>query len=115
MRNRLLPRLLVTGGLGVLALAAAGVIPPGARLGAQTAPVPVLKVPAVADFAVTGRGDATAWNAVPWTTLNARGGASNAPATRMKVAWSATGLYVLMDAADTRLTATYEEDFADLW
>jgi hypothetical protein len=33
----------------------------------------------------------------------------------MKVAWSPAGIYVLMDAVDTRLTATFEEDFADLW
>ena len=75
----------------------------------------MLKVPAVQEFAVNGRGDDKAWDAVPWTTLNARAGATAAPLTRMKVAWSPTGIYVLMDAADTRLTATFEEDFSDLW
>ena len=105
MRIRLASSLPATCGLA-LGLAVAG-------LTAQGAPPPVLKVPAIQDFAVTGAGDNAAWNAVPWTTLTARAGA--APLTRMKVAWSPTGLYVLMDAADTRLTATYEEDFADLW
>lgn len=98
-----------------LAVGAASGQPPVATLTAQTGPLPVLKVPLIADFAVTGRGDAPAWSAVPWTPLEARGGAANAPATRMKVAWSGTGLYVLMDAVDSKLTATYEEDFADLW
>ena len=105
MRIRLASSLPVTCGLA-LGLAVVG-------LAAQSTPPPVLKVPAIQDFAVNGAGDNAAWNAVPWTTLTARAG--TAPLTRMKVAWSPTGLYVLMDAADTRLTATYEEDFADLW
>lgn len=100
-----------------LLLGAAGpdVLSPAALLSAQDAATPVLKVPRVEDFAVTGRGDAAAWNGVPWTVLNARGDAAGAPATRIKVAYSSTGLYVFMDAADERLTATFEEDFADLW
>lgn len=81
----------------------------------QTPSVPVLKVPIVTDFPVNGRGDHASWGAVPWTTLNARNGATNAPATRIKVAYSKAGIYVLMDGADTKLTATYEEDFSDLW
>ena len=78
-------------------------------------PMPELKVPSIADFPVTGRGDDAAWSRVPWTTLNVRGDVRDAPLTRMKVAWSPTGLYVLMDGADTTLTATFEEDFSDLW
>ena len=76
---------------------------------------PTLRVPAVEDFAVNGRGDHPSWEPVPWTALNARGGVADAPQTRMKVAWSARGLYVLMDGADRRLTASFEEDFSDLW
>lgn len=76
---------------------------------------PTLRVPAVEDFAVNGRGDHPNWQPVAWTTLNARAGVTDAPLTRMKVAWSAKGLYVLMDGADRRLTASYEEDFSDLW
>jgi hypothetical protein len=76
---------------------------------------PQLRVPAVEDFAVNGRGDHPNWQPVPWTSLSVRGGASDAPETRMKVAWSARGLYVLMDGADRRLTASFEEDFSDLW
>jgi hypothetical protein len=76
---------------------------------------PVLHVPAVEDFAINGRGDHAAWTPVPWTPLAVRGDVEDAPLTRMKVAWSSTGLYVLMEGADRRLTATFEEDFADLW
>lgn len=33
----------------------------------------------------------------------------------MKVLYSRTGLYVLMDAADSKISATLQEDFEDLW
>ncbi len=116
MRKRPAPSLPLLCGLAVtLTLVASAAMAPHARLDAQATPRPVLRVPPVADFAVNGRGDHKAWDAVNWTPLNARSGAAGAPATRMKVAWSPTGLYVLMDAVDARLTATYEEDFSDLW
>jgi Carbohydrate-binding family 9 len=88
---------------------------PGSALLAQGAARPLLKVPRIQDFAVNGRGDGTAWEAVAWTPLHSREGASNAPDTRIKVAYSETGLYVLMHADDARVTATFEEDFSDLW
>jgi Carbohydrate-binding family 9 len=87
----------------------------GATPEAQADSLPALGVPLVEDFTVTGGGDHRTWNDVPWTRLNARGNASGAPLTRIKVAYSETGIYVLMDAVDRKLTATFEEDFADLW
>lgn len=98
-----------------LGAAAAPDLFPAASLAAQSTALPVLQVPRVQDFPVTGRGEAAAWTDVPWTMLEARRGAADAPATRIKVAYSSTGLYVFMDAADERLTATFEEDFSDLW
>ncbi len=112
MRRRLFTGCCVA--LLALGSAAAHVFPDGS-VAAQGAPAPVLKVPAVQDFAVTGRGDNAAWSGVPWTPLNARNGVPDAPATRIKVAYSQSGVYVFMDAADRLLTATYEEDFSDLW
>jgi len=97
-----------------LAVIAAAIPAPPVML-AQTADAPTLNVPAVDDFPINGKGDAKAWEAAAWTSLSPRKGAAGAPATRIKVAWSPTGVYVLMDAADSRLTATYEEDFSDLW
>ena len=35
--------------------------------------------------------------------------------TRFKMLYSAAGLYVLMDGEDRTLTATFKEDFLDLW
>ena len=106
------------GGCLLLSLALASSAPRGGPAAASRAPqeagTPTLHVPSVEDFPVTGRGDDPGWRTVPWTDLNPRG-AAEAPVTRIKVAYSATGLYVFMDAADTRLTATFEEDFSDLW
>jgi Carbohydrate family 9 binding domain-like len=113
---RQLPWLLLLCGLAIaFALVARGMPATQVNLLAQGGAPPVLQVPGIQDFAVNGRGDDKAWEAVPWTTLDARHGVANAPLTRIKVAWSPMGVYVLMDAADTRLTATFEEDFSDLW
>ena len=92
MRNRLALFLPLAAGCAIafVLLAHAGV-PAVASLGAQSPTPPVLKVPAIQDFAVNGLGDNAAWNAAPWTTLNARAGVT-APLTRMKVAWSPAGL-----------------------
>jgi Carbohydrate-binding family 9 len=77
---------------------------------------PELHVRATEDFTVTGHGDNPAWNAVPdWTPLNVRKDVKDAFATRFKLLYSSKGLYVLMDAADKKLTANFQEDFADLW
>lgn len=101
--------------VAVLGLTGSGLFRTGTSLEAQGAALPVLQVPRVEDFPVNGRGDHAAWAGVPWTPLRARGGAADAPATRVKVAYSSTGLYMFMDAEDARLTATFEEDFSDLW
>lgn len=75
----------------------------------------ILSVSRTDDFEVNGRGDAPAWERVPWTPLQLRGDGSHPCQTRVKLLYSATGLYVLMDATDQTLTATLQEDFLDLW
>jgi Carbohydrate family 9 binding domain-like len=76
---------------------------------------PEIRVRAVEDFAVNGRGDNPAWNGVEWTTLNARNNAKDPYPTKFKVLYSKKGLYVLMDAVDKKLTATFRKDFENLW
>ena len=75
----------------------------------------VLKVQQTADFAVTGRGDASAWEKAAWQPLHLRISDGHKYQTRVKVLYSQTGLYVLMDAEDTTIAATMNEDFLDLW
>ncbi len=85
----------------------------------QETPAPqagkVLRVRRTEDFAVTGRGDAAPWKKIPWEPLHLRGTNGHQYQTRVKMLYSTTGLYVLMEAEDRILTATLKEDFLDLW
>jgi hypothetical protein len=76
---------------------------------------PVLHIRATEDFAVNGKGDAAAWQAAAWEPLHRRAGGDLPYETRVKTLYSRTGLYVLMEAEDRRITATMQEDFLDLW
>ena len=112
MRN-LIPIALCTVSLTGLCLASA---PSSYPVAVQTPPDrPRLTVKATADFEVTGAGDHPAWQAVEWTPLRRRQADGHPYDTRFKVLYSTTGLYVLMDATDRKLTATMNEDFMDLW
>ena len=50
-----------------------------------------------------------------WQPLDRRGSAGADYETRVKVLYSQTGLYVLADATDRKLSATLTDDFLDLW
>jgi len=67
------------------------------------------------DFQITGQGSNAAWNKTDWTNLSKRPKGSHDYTARVKVLYSKTGLYVLMDGTDRRLSATMENDFDDLW
>lgn len=78
-------------------------------------PDKVLPVIPTQDFDFQGRGDAPAWDKARWEPLHLRTATSRPYQTRVKLLYSATGLYVLMQAADEAITATMKEDFLDLW
>jgi len=100
----------------VLALLSASGSSVGTRQGGSGAPAArVLRVPATQDFTVTGQGDAQAWAHAAWEPLHLRSGGSQTYETRVKMLYSPTGLYVLMDGQDTAITATMTEDFLNLW
>lgn len=88
--------------------------PPAAPRQAQPSDK-VLRVPRTEDFEPSGRGDAAAWDKARWEPLRLRPAGGQTYQTRVKVLYSKTGLYVLMDAADRAITATMKEDFLDLW
>jgi predicted TIM-barrel fold metal-dependent hydrolase len=67
------------------------------------------------DFDVTGDGSNPAWTKAEWEPLSKRNAGGPAHQTRVKLLHSKNGLYVLMDAADSKITATMTEDFQDLW
>ena len=82
---------------------------------AQATNRPQLTVRPTDDFEVTGTGEHAAWKAVDWTPLQRRQADGHPYDTRFKTLYSKTGLYVLMDATDRKLTATMTEDFMHLW
>jgi len=75
----------------------------------------VLRIRQTEDFVINGRGDASAWKKAAWEPLHLRVTDGHQYQTRVKMLYSRTGLYVLMDAEDRTLTATMKEDFLDLW
>ena len=74
-----------------------------------------MTVNATADFEVTGTGEHAAWGQAGWTSIPRREPGNHPYDTRVKVLYSGTGLYFLMEASDGALTATMAEDFMDLW
>lgn len=85
--------------------------------GPETAPPPSvsLAVKATDDFEVTGRGDHAAWARADWIPLRKREPHHHPYDARFKMLYSKTGLYFLMSGTDGRLTATFREDFLNLW
>jgi predicted TIM-barrel fold metal-dependent hydrolase len=83
---------------------------------ADTRPTPPeLHVKATDDFEVTGDGSAVAWKKVDWQPLRRRTKDGASYETQVKLLHSKSGLYVLANAADRKITATIKEDFQDLW
>ena len=76
---------------------------------------PTLRVRLTEDFEVTGAGDAPAWKAADWTPLRKRQADGHPYEARFKLLYSKTGLYVLLDGTDRKLTTTGRPDFANLW
>lgn len=82
---------------------------------AQDVPLPTQKVTATEDFAVTGDGSSPNWKNAKWFALNARPNEPDSKPTKVKLLYSKTGLYVLMHGLDTKVTASLQEDFDNLW
>ncbi len=87
----------------------------GSRAAPREPAAKVLRVPPTQDFVISGKGDAPAWKKAPWEPLHLRAADGHQYQTRVKMLYSQTGLYVLMEAEDRLLTATMKEDFLDLW
>ena len=75
----------------------------------------VLSIPRTEDFAVSGTGEASAWAKAAWEPLHLRSADGHRYETRVKMLYSPTGLYVLMEAEDGEITASMDQDFLDLW
>src|SRR5689334_9197958 len=71
---------------------------------------PSLHVALTDDFEVSGSGAAAAWKTTEWTPLRKRQADGHPYDARFKLLYSKTGLYVLMDGTDRKLTTTGRED-----
>ena len=76
---------------------------------------PQLHIAPTEDFEVTGTGDAAAWTPVAWTPLRKRQADGHPYDARVKLLYSKTGVYVLMDGTDAKLTTTSRKDYTNLW
>ena len=83
--------------------------------GPQAPAAKELRVRRTADFELTGDGSADAWRQADWEPLTRRDADGLAYETRVKALYSPKGLYLLMDATDAKISATFRDDFADLW
>ena len=83
--------------------------------GGASGDLPEMTVGRTEDFELTGDGSAPPWERAAWVPLRRRGEGGLEYQTRVRLLYSATGLYVLMDGSDARITATMTEDFLDLW
>jgi hypothetical protein len=85
------------------------------QAGPADPPVPSMRVLRTDDFIIDGRGASPAWSKAAWQMLAPRAAGKDSHPTRVKMLYSPTGLYVLMDGEDSALTSTMREDFLDLW
>ena len=74
-----------------------------------------LRVGPTEDFEVTGDGANEFWSKAEWMALSPRGANNQPQQTRIKLLYSRKGLYVLMDAADKKISARFQDDFENLW
>lgn len=75
----------------------------------------LLHVKATEDFEFSGDGSAVAWRDTAWEPLTKRGREGHDCDARFKILYSKTGIYVLMNGTDKKVTATLDADFLDLW
>ncbi len=66
-----------------------------------------------ADFDLNGQGTQAAWERASWEPLTAAG--RRPELSRFKILYSTTGIYVLFQGADKKVTASKTEDFSELW
>jgi predicted TIM-barrel fold metal-dependent hydrolase len=74
-----------------------------------------MRVKSTDEFEVTGDGSNAAWKKAEWESLHKRTEKGAPYETKVKVLYSKTGMYVLMEATDKKITATFDKDNQHLW
>ncbi len=73
-----------------------------------------LRVKPTKDFEITGDSTGVSWKEATWVTLSHRGGEKKYQ-TKVKLLYSATGVYCLFYCEDEKITSTLKEDFSNLY
>jgi hypothetical protein len=66
------------------------------------------------NFDISGSGSAVNWSKAEWIPMQKRKGVADY-STRAKLLYSDTGIYALFSCQDNKITATFKQDFANLW
>jgi hypothetical protein len=72
-------------------------------------------VPRCNDFIITGKGDNPEWQKAKWVTLNQIDKSAKQLESKIKILYSATGIYVLFNGKDEKITSPFDKDFDDLY
>lgn len=67
------------------------------------------------DFVLSGAGDNKQWSGVEWVEMSSLKNTGNRYATRFKIMYSATGIYVLAYCQDGQISTNYTTDQGDIW
>jgi hypothetical protein len=67
------------------------------------------------DFMVTGKGDNTQWQNAAWVHLNKLDTGGKDYKSRFKVLYSNTGIYVLFNGEDSKITSPFTKDFDKIY
>ena len=86
-----------------------------ARPAAVVTPDTPLIVHTCNDFTITGRGDNAEWEKAKWTSLKKINEGGKEDKTQFKILYSSTGIYVLFNGDDEKITSDYQHDFDNLF
>ncbi len=88
---------------------------PETKMDTVAKPDQPLLVRRCSDFAITGNGDNAEWTKTEWLRLHKLDPQGEDYETRMKILYSAKGIYVLFDGKDNKVSTSYDQDFSDLF
>ncbi len=67
------------------------------------------------DFTVTGKGNNAEWNKTEWQYLKQLETGTQNYESKFKILYSSTGIYVLFNGKDNKITTQFYKDFEDLY
>ncbi|HEX8675714.1 MAG TPA: carbohydrate-binding family 9-like protein, partial [Segetibacter sp.] len=81
---------------------------------AQKSPAPLL-VRQCHDFDLTGKGNNAEWTKTGWNLLSRLDTGRQNYESKFKILYSSTGIYLLFDGKDNKITTKFDKDFENLY